>query len=95
MSNEERGLTVLAAARETEAAPGEQEPYLLGWALPVITGFGVFLIYLRTLAPSVVGGDTGELITVAYKMGVAHPPGYPLFTLLAKLFTFIPFGTIA
>ncbi len=61
----------------------------------MITGFGVFLIYLRTLAPSVVGGDTGELITVAYKMGVAHPPGYPLFTMLAKLFTFIPFGTIA
>src|SRR5439155_14859290 len=29
-----------------------------------------------------------------YKLGVAHPPGYPLFTMLAKLFTAIPFGTI-
>ncbi|KFO89843.1 Transmembrane protein 260, partial [Buceros rhinoceros silvestris] len=27
----------------------------------------------------------GELITAAYELGVAHPPGYPLFTLLAKL----------
>ncbi|KFP06435.1 Transmembrane protein 260, partial [Calypte anna] len=27
----------------------------------------------------------GELITAAYELGVAHPPGYPLFTLLARL----------
>ena len=68
---------------------------VLEWGLPLVTGLGIFLIYLRTLAPTIVGGDTGELITVAYKMGVAHPPGYPLFTILAKLFTFIPFGSIA
>ncbi|PYS61958.1 MAG: hypothetical protein DMF74_14770 [Acidobacteria bacterium] len=95
MSDEERGQPVLALAREPETDPGEQDPYLLGWALPALTGLGVFLIYLRTLAPSVVGGDTGELVTIAYKLGVAHPPGYPLFTMLAKLCTFIPFGTIA
>jgi dolichyl-phosphate-mannose-protein mannosyltransferase len=68
---------------------------LLEFGLPAIAGLGIFLIYLRTLAPTIVGGDTGELITVAYKMGVAHPPGYPLFTMLAKLFTFFPFGTVA
>src|SRR2546427_1980586 len=73
----------------------DQESRLLRWGLPVIAALGVFLVYLSTLAPSIVGGDTGELITVAYKSGVAHPPGYPLFTMLAKLFTFIPFGTIA
>src|SRR3989442_10223663 len=95
MSDEERGRPALAPAREPETAPGEQDVYSLGWALPTLAGIGVFLIYLRTLAPSVVGGDTGELVTVAYKLGVAHPPGYPLFTMLAKLFTFIPFGTIA
>ena len=68
---------------------------LLKWALPILSGLAIFLVYLRTLAPSVVGGDTGELVAVAYKLGVAHPPGYPLFTILAKLFTFIPFGTVA
>ena len=52
-------------------------------------------MYVRTLAPTVAGGDSGELITVAYTLGVAHPPGYPLYTLLAKLFTLIPIGTIA
>ncbi|KFP90653.1 Transmembrane protein 260, partial [Apaloderma vittatum] len=38
----------------------------------------------------------GELITAAYELGVAHPPGYPLFTLLAKLATgLVPLGSPA
>ncbi|KFQ44177.1 Transmembrane protein 260, partial [Nestor notabilis] len=38
----------------------------------------------------------GELITAAYELGVAHPPGYPLFTLLAKLATgLLPVGSPA
>ncbi|XP_070812799.1 protein O-mannosyl-transferase TMEM260-like, partial [Pituophis catenifer annectens] len=37
-----------------------------------------------------------ELITAAYELGVAHPPGYPLFTLLAKLaIELFPFGSAA
>ncbi len=39
--------------------------------------------------------DSGELITVAYTLGIAHPSGYPTWTLLAHLFTYIPFGSIA
>jgi dolichyl-phosphate-mannose-protein mannosyltransferase len=35
------------------------------------------------------------MITVAYLLGVAHPPGYPLYTLLAKLASLVPFGTVA
>src|SRR5712692_4753423 len=95
MSRKKPGEPARTLAAEEESVSREQDSYLLKWGLPAITGLGVFLIYLRTLAPSIVGGDSGELITVAYKMGVAHPPGYPLFTMLAKLFTFIPFGTIA
>lgn len=42
------------------------------------------LVYAITAAPSVSPGhDSGELTTVAYCLGVAHPPGYPLFTRLA------------
>ncbi|NXP37139.1 TM260 protein, partial [Leiothrix lutea] len=37
----------------------------------------------------------GELITAAYELGVAHPPGYPLFTLLAKVATGLPGGSPA
>ena len=50
---------------------------------------------MATLTPTVAGGDAGEMITVAYLLGVAHPPGYPLYTLLAKLASLIPFGTVA
>lgn len=56
---------------------------------------GVFWVYLKTLCPTVAGGDSGELISVAATWGIAHPPGYPLYTLLAKVFTWIPMGSVA
>ena len=55
-----------------------------------------FLFYLFSLHPTVSAGDSGELITAAYTLGIAHPPGYPLWTILGKIFTIIiPFGNIA
>ncbi|XP_045756884.1 protein O-mannosyl-transferase TMEM260 isoform X3 [Mirounga angustirostris] len=57
---------------------------------------GVAAVFTLTLPPSVPGGDSGELITAAHELGVAHPPGYPLFTLVAKLaITLFPFGSVA
>jgi len=60
-------------------------------------GLGAFLLYLRTLAPSVTGvyEDTLEFQVVCSELGIAHPTGYPLYTLLGKLFTFLPFGDLA
>jgi hypothetical protein len=58
-----------------------------------------FGCYCLTLAPTITwehdGVDSGDLITAAYTLGVAHPPGYPLFTMLAKLFTLLPIREIA
>lgn len=54
-----------------------------------------FLLYLFTLTPSLSAGDNGELTTAAYFLGVGHAPGYPFYTLMSKLFTYIPFGNIA
>ncbi|KAM3855716.1 protein O-mannosyl-transferase TMEM260 isoform 1-T1 [Vipera latastei] len=48
-------------------------------------GAAVAAFYVTAAPHSALGGDSGELITAAYELGVAHPPGYPLFTLLAKL----------
>ena len=39
--------------------------------------------------------DSGLFISVAHEPGIAHPPGYPLYTMLAHLFTWIPLGNIA
>lgn len=61
----------------------------------VTCGVVSFLVYVATLSPTVAGGDSGELITVAHVLGVAHPPGYPLYTMLARLFTLLPVSTIA
>jgi hypothetical protein len=55
--------------------------------------------YSLTLAPSITwqhdGADSGDLVTAAYTLGIAHPPGYPLFCLLGKLFTLLPLGEVA
>ncbi|KAM9147855.1 protein O-mannosyl-transferase TMEM260 isoform 2-T2 [Pangshura tecta] len=73
---------------------GPQRPAAGGFAGAL--GAAVAAAYAATLPPSVPGGDSGELITAAYELGVAHPPGYPLFTLLAKLVIgLFPFGSIA
>lgn len=38
--------------------------------------------YLGFACPYVLGGDSGELLSLAARGGVAHPPGYPLLTLV-------------
>ncbi|MFC1727422.1 DUF2723 domain-containing protein [Patescibacteria group bacterium] len=55
-----------------------------------------FAVYFYTLPPSVTSyGDSSEMITAAYTFTAAHPPGYPLYTILGKLFTLLPLKTIA
>src|SRR5262249_27244999 len=51
--------------------------------------------YTSTLAPTVTLVDSGELILAARTLGVAHPPGFPLYVLLAHLATLVPIGSIA
>lgn len=45
------------------------------------------VVYLKTLAPSVFWWDSGELIANVSVLGIAHRPGFPLYILLAKVFT--------
>ncbi|MFC2093605.1 DUF2723 domain-containing protein [Bacteroidota bacterium] len=58
----------------------------------ILSFFVSFIIYVLTLAPTVSFIDSGELATVCIKLGVAHPTGYPLFTILGNLFSKIPIG---
>ncbi|CAM9546150.1 unnamed protein product, partial [Scytosiphon promiscuus] len=50
-------------------------------------GVGAFGVYLATVAPGIPGGDAGELVAESCQLGTAHPPGYPLFTLLNHITT--------
>jgi len=40
---------------------------------------------MSTVYHGLAGGDSGELIMAAYTLGVAHPPGYPLWTIITKI----------
>jgi tetratricopeptide (TPR) repeat protein len=52
-------------------------------------------LYVATLAPTVTLVDSGELMLAARTLGVAHPPGFPLYVLLAHVFTWLPVGSVA
>ncbi|OGY46386.1 MAG: hypothetical protein A2840_00795 [Candidatus Buchananbacteria bacterium RIFCSPHIGHO2_01_FULL_47_11b] len=52
-------------------------------------------VYIFTLAPTITMEDSAEFVTAVATLGITHPPGFPLFVLLGKLFTLIPFGEIA
>ncbi len=56
----------------------------------MIPSLAVFVIYNFTLAPSVIQIDSGELAAVQATLGIAHPTGYPLFTIIGFLFLQIP-----
>ena len=48
-----------------------------------------------TLAPTVTLVDSGELILAAHGLGVAHPPGFPLWVMLAHVASLVPLGNVA
>jgi len=68
--------------------------FVIHWfaILSVVVPFAVSML---TLAPSVTFFDSGEFLTATASLGSAHSPGYPLFLMFAKPFTWIPLGNIA
>ena len=51
---------------------------------------GALILYVLTLAPTTQFWDTSEYITAAYTLGIPHPPGNPLFVLMAHVFGLLP-----
>src|SRR4026209_1772637 len=66
--------------------PQERPPYLGA----LVTFAVVLLIYVATLAPTTAFWDTSEYIAAAKVLGIPHPPGNPLFTLMAHVFGLLP-----
>jgi hypothetical protein len=55
----------------------------------------LFLLYALSSSRTVALEDDGLFILSSYFLGIEHPPGYPLHTLLGKLFTLLPLGSVA
>ncbi|MEO8563540.1 MAG: DUF2723 domain-containing protein [bacterium] len=55
----------------------------------------VLALYVITLAPTTAMWDASEYITAAYTLGIPHPPGNPLFVLLGRVASLLPFGSVA
>jgi hypothetical protein len=78
----------VSGERELNQRTSEQEHPPYGWA--VLTAVVVFAIYLATLAPTTAFWDTSEYIAAAKVLGIPHPPGNPLFIILAHTFGLLP-----
>jgi len=58
--------------------------------------FGVpLLVYIRTLTPTVPFWDSGEFIATSYILGLPHPPGNPVYTMLGRMMSFLPIESVA
>ena len=61
-------------------APAYRPPYLAALIATVL----VWALYALTLAPTTAFWDTSEYIATAHILGIPHPPGNPLFVVLAR-----------
>jgi hypothetical protein len=67
----------------------------LDWLHAAVVALLLFTLYAWT-APHTVGlEDDALFILSSYYLGIEHPPGYPLFTLIGHLFTRLPFDSVA
>ncbi|HEV2741843.1 MAG TPA: DUF2723 domain-containing protein, partial [Rubrobacter sp.] len=86
-----------------DALPGDKGR--LGGLGPVLAGSAagllVFVLYLSTLAPTVLYYDSPAMLDAvmlqmqAAVLGIAHPTGYPTYLTLTHLFTYLPVGDVA
>ncbi len=64
--------------------------------LPILLLSAIFTLYATTAAPGALFGDPSEYQFIPAILGIAHPPGYAFYSLLAKLWqTLVPLGTVA
>jgi len=87
-----KSKTRVAAAVPVQAPTPQVSARVRQWcALGVF--LAVLVVYLCTIQSTVVSRkDNGEMLSAAHVLGIVHPTGYPLWTLLARLFDGLPVG---
>src|SRR6266542_676037 len=81
---------VRATGRPLSAATTAPEVHRPPYLMAACVAAGALLLYLLTLAPTTQFWDTSEYIAAAYSLGIPHPPGNPLFVLMAHVWGLIP-----
>ncbi|MGH7481583.1 MAG: glycosyltransferase family 117 protein, partial [Longimicrobiales bacterium] len=74
------------ATQRTEPAgtPAEAVAYRPPYPTAALGTFAVWLLYVITLSPTTWFWDTSEYIATAHILGIPHPPGNPLFVVIAR-----------
>ena len=81
----------ILGTRECNPEPHARGAAPYGWA--VLVALSAFALYAVTLAPGTAMWDTSEYIAAAKVLGIPHPPGNPLFVLIAYLFGTLPIAS--
>ena len=63
--------------------------------LPLLVGLLCLTVYLSLAGPTFYWLDSSELSAAAWELGIPHPPGHPLPSLLGRLLCLLPLGTLA
>ena len=84
------------AMRKREAEARRVSASMAAAIVAAAIALSTFAVYLLTVAPDVYSLDSPELATAAHTLGIAHEPGYPLYTLAGWTFSHaFPIGTVA
>jgi hypothetical protein len=88
------GLLALLTYIITNASAANEKANTQSFTIIIVltTGFLFLVLYWGTLARDVLPADSGEFQLIAAELGVAHPPGFPLYTVAANLFSRLPIG---
>jgi len=76
----------VTATADNPTAESVRPPYALAGAVTL----AILAIYVATIAPTAQFWDTAEYMSAAKVLGIPHPPGNPLFVLLAHVWALMP-----
>jgi hypothetical protein len=65
-----------------------------GWWTTTLAFAAPFLLYLRTLAPTIYNLDSAELTTAAATGGLVRATGYPLYLIIGRAWSHLPIGDV-
>lgn len=73
----------------------ERSAFIRDAVIIALIFFALIILYAYTAPRTIALEDDGLFVLASNFLGIAHPPGYPLHTLIGKLFTLLPFGSVA